>query len=202
MCYIDVPVIFCSSASLLSIFTIGLLANVFVTYYVFCYCRLLSVYQGSFFIILTLGSTELWSGFKIAFAVNTLLSVLVFPILSVILDGFVAYEGPTENPSIIYLLLGVSILIWGIAILISSIYCFSQMLYIILTSSAKLAKMKRNEGAHLVHALRRRLFSHIGAAAFMGAITIISFFIGKLKFSYILYTQLCYWISFDPDKSA
>jgi hypothetical protein len=46
MCYIEAPVIFCTSASLLSIFTLGLLANVFVTYYVFCYCRLLSVYKG------------------------------------------------------------------------------------------------------------------------------------------------------------
>jgi hypothetical protein len=146
----------------------------------------------------TLGSTEqrFWSGFKIAFAVITLLSVLVIPILSVILDGFVAYAGSTaKNPSVRAILWFVSILIWGIALLVSSIYCFSKMLNTILTSSAKLAKMKRNEGAHLVHALRRRLFSHIGAAAFMGAITIISIFAGKLCELLILKVFLYTFIS-------
>jgi hypothetical protein len=49
------------------------------------------------------------------------------------------------------------------------------MLYIILTSSAKLAKMKRNNEAeaYLVNVFRRKLFALVGLAAVMISLALL-----------------------------
>jgi Na+/melibiose symporter-like transporter len=68
----------------------------------------------------------------------------------------------------------IAFLNFGLSLLVSAVFCFSKMLLKIIKTSAKLAKMKREDKKHLVHAFRRRLFSYISGAALLGFLAVVS----------------------------
>jgi hypothetical protein len=166
--------------------TVNFGANVFLSYYVFCHCRLGSVFQGLMHILYNLGSREqkFWTGFKAIFATLTGIQVVLVTILLSMYVDITSFI--SDGPEMVWLNIlwrseHVVFIIWGLSATISAIYCFSQMLYIILTSSAKLAKMKRNNEAHLVNTFRKKLFAFVGLAAVMMSIALV------LPFTSILY---------------
>jgi hypothetical protein len=111
-CYTSAPIELCGSMFLLGLFSVGILADIFVAYYVFCYSRLLSILKGMHAIaLISVGSAEqrFWSGFNIALTILTILAFFLQPIIFVILYNGV-YEDELSARNLLWL---VSLLIWG-----------------------------------------------------------------------------------------
>jgi hypothetical protein len=73
----------------------------------------------------------------------------------------------------------------GILILLvigASIYCYYKMLWIILETSSKLAKMRRTENKNKVLALHRKLYSMIAFVAFLSVLLVLDFIFSRLTF--------------------
>jgi hypothetical protein len=105
--------------------TINIAANVFLSYYVFCHCRLGSVFQGLMYILYNLGSREqkFWTGFKAIFAILSGIQVVLVTILSIMHVDITSGVAPAVFWLRILWICELAVFLsWGLAVSISAIY--------------------------------------------------------------------------------
>jgi hypothetical protein len=190
---IDYNTAFCITNFLGYASSISCALFIFVLSTLFAYKRLLNMVVGT-------SEYIFWERYKIAVIVATVSYLAV--------NGAMAATGSfgsvidilSESPSPLITGLKISFMATvGILILLvmgCSTYCFYQMLLIILSTSSKLAKMKRSEDKNKVLALHRRLYSLIVLAAGLSILMALDFILNCINFLFNTRLNVC-WINLD-----
>jgi hypothetical protein len=170
--------LFCSVSSASS--TVGIAINIFMVSTIFAYKRLSSIFVGISLSYRYTGSREhtFWEGFKIilAFLLVTFVGIIVLVTATGILGAGVLFDfsSSASTPSLLLpvtrVLAFTTVILLAGSVLGASVYCYYKMLWIILSTSSKLAKIKRTEHKDKVFAMHRKLYAMI---IFSGVLSVL-----------------------------
>jgi hypothetical protein len=150
---------------------------------VFAYKRLNGVMVGS-------REHKFWEGYKSA--------VIAAIAAQLAVNGVMAYTGNTgsvldllsTSPSLLVTGLRIAFLVTvGFLILLimgASTFCYYKMLWIILSTSSKLAKLKRTDDKERVLVFQRKLYALIVLAAFLSVLMTLDFIFNRIIFLFLM----------------
>jgi hypothetical protein len=175
----DYQTAYCISSFLGYASSISCALLIFVLSTVFAYKRLLGVYAGT-------SEHTFWDRYKIAVIVATVSFLAVSGVVAATGSFGSVIDILSKSPSPLITGLKISFMATvGILILLvmgCSTYCFYQMMWIILSTSLKLAKMKRTEDKNKVLALYRRMYSMIVLAAVLSILMALDLILNRIQF--------------------
>jgi hypothetical protein len=189
----DYQTAYCITTYLGVISSISCALFFFVLSTLFAYKRLLGVYAGT-------SEHVFWERYKIAVIAITMAVIAVNATIAAIgLAGSVIdFISPSPSRQVTALRIAFLTTASPLVLLVmgGSTYCYFKMLWIILSSSSKLAVMKRTEDKNKVLAVQRRLYSLIVLAAGLSLVMALDLILNRLHFSYFNARYNVWWI--DP----
>jgi hypothetical protein len=183
---------FCGVAFISTIVSFSSCTFFFMMYTIYAYKRLSSIFRGTDIFAFTLfsGSREefFWNAYT-----NTLVGVIILVCSAIVFNlvdngSTIASLQPHDSSSLTLIqsiskytfLGGCGLMI--VLVCFGSVYCFYQMLWIILSTSSKLAKMKRTDDKAKVIALHRKLYALVGFSGFLTVLIIADVFLNRKFF--------------------
>lgn len=168
--------------ALVIFFKIGLVASinvdgyVFLSYCLYCYCRLCGVDPGS-------TEYRFWGNYKNVVGVVAVIQIGLASALAIKGHDILSISRPEDTTGIVLLWMLIPVfLLFCVLSMAANIFSFSLILRKVLNTSTKIARLQRACKGHLVHSFRRRILTYILAAGVLGTLAIGSLFAGLAMF--------------------
>jgi hypothetical protein len=175
----DYKTAYCTTSFIGFVSSISCAIFFFVLSTVFAYKRLLGVYAGT-------SEHIFWERYKMAVIAATVSFLAVSAAIAATgtFDSIISILSPSKSSLITGLRIAFMATVGALIFLVMgcSTYCFYQMLRVILSTSSKLAKMKRTEDKNKVLALHLRLYSLIVLAAVLSILTTLDLIFNRISF--------------------